>query len=205
MHETVAVRVIAVILALALVSSLAFAAGAPRASACSCAPLPEDNAGARRWLSYGDVVLIGVVETTMGTAVEPAAVMRAERVYRGQIADTFSVTSSNCNGIIVPFEAGGRLVLALNRRDGGWEAHGCAAGVVDGITTARFQDGDPLVAALERIDSDGPLRLNRQPFVADGDQRWSDSLWAWSLIVAGSAFVLVALVWLVRRSAQSHR
>jgi hypothetical protein len=128
--------------------------------------LPSDEPAARTRLAdaveYGAVTVIGTVDETMGSVNEPAAVMKTERTWRGHMPNRFEVTSSNCNGITVPFKVGGRLVLEVTRRDGEYWAHGCGAGVVDGASTSTFQDGDAWASALGGLGS-------TPPFGEDGD------------------------------------
>jgi hypothetical protein len=87
---------------------------------------------------------------------------RPNAQWRGHMPKRFEVTSSNCNGIIVPFKVGRRLVLEVTTRDGEYWAHGCAAGVVDGVSTSAFQDGHAWASALGGLDSP-------PAFVGDGD------------------------------------
>lgn len=182
-------------------------ASAPRAAACTCAGLPSDTVGARQWLAqdYSDVTLVGVVESTMGSDSEPGAVMRAERVYKGAITERFSVTSSNCNGIVVPFKTGERWVLDVTRRDGAWWAHGCSAGVLDGHASGRFQDGDALVVALERIAPNTGLAPEEQPrIVTRDDDAWWRSPLGPAVLVAGLA-LLAAAAWSIQRRTRANQ
>jgi hypothetical protein len=153
-------RAVASLLIAVVIVALVFQAGPRQAFACSCAQLPSNRAEARQRLTQSDacnaVTLVGVVEKTRDSEIEPAAVLRTERVFRGQIPGRFEVTSSNCNGIVVPFREGRRMVLEVTERDGRWEGHGCAAGIVNGVATNTFQDGDAWLSGLGGIGTVPP-------------------------------------------------
>lgn len=149
-------RILMPLVSAIVVMAVLFQSGPRQAFACSCAPLPDSPARAREVMDYPSVsaVVLGVVEERLNGENDPypAARVRIERAYKGGVAPEVTVTSANCNGIIVDFRRGDRWLMTLSERDGGWQAHGCSAGLVDGIVNrARYNDGDVWLAALNEL------------------------------------------------------
>jgi hypothetical protein len=109
-------------------------AGPRQAWACSCMVFPSDrHEAAERLERIGSAttVVVGVVEERTAE-YPPTARVRTERVYKGRISKMFTVTSSDCNGLIADFKQGQRWLMELNRNDeGDWETGGCGAGVIN--------------------------------------------------------------------------
>jgi hypothetical protein len=184
-----------------LIAVLVAGAAPPRAAACSCAMLPANVAETRARMEMYDglqgehALVVGTVEKMTGNDIHPAAMVRVERVYAGRVPERFEVTSSNCNGIVVPFAEGRRLVMEIRLGDdGGWEGHGCSTGIVDGAVTGHFQDGDAWADGLAQLMPGEPVSVT-----ADNDRDWSWAVQA--LVVVGVATVMLGAVWVVQRRA----
>jgi len=188
-----------------VVMAVLFQSGPRQAFACSCAPLPDSPARAREIMDYPSVsaVVLGVVEERLNGENDPypAARVRIERAYKGGSAPEVTVTSDNCNGIIVDFRKGERWLMTLSERDGGWQAHGCSAGLVDGVMNrARYNDGDVWLAALNEImpPPDDEARPASAAAIAESDRGGASGI-AVGLTVAGLAVIAFASAYASRR------
>lgn len=139
-----------ILIASALVSAvLPLFAGASGALACSCAPIPSDEAGIRAVLESPDwrnaIIAIGTAETSSQTNGSGRATVSIERVYRGSIGGRVELRAEGLGGSCdyIP-AAGSREFLVINARDGGaYSASLCGSRSLDPAV-------DPGAAAFER-------------------------------------------------------
>jgi len=122
------------ILLCVMVVGALFEAGPRQAWACTCSYFPTDpHEAVERLERIGSdtIVVLGVVEERTAE-YPPAARVRTERVYKGRISKTFTVTSSDCNGIIANFKPGEQWLMELRDYEGTgeWRTGGCGAGVI---------------------------------------------------------------------------
>ncbi|MEX2226709.1 MAG: hypothetical protein WEB52_09700 [Dehalococcoidia bacterium] len=181
-----------------------FHAGPRQAFACTCAPLPDGPSRAREVMESVDVLVLGEVDERTNGEHDPypTARVRVERAYAGNIASDVAVRSANCNGIIVDFKKGQRWLMALSERDGGWQAHGCSAGLVDGVRTGRYNDGDVWLAALDQIvppPTVGDTPLSATVIVDDEDDAPTLAI---ASTVVGLMTVMLGCVYLAGRRAR---
>jgi hypothetical protein len=186
------------------VMGVLFQAGPRQAFACTCAPLPDGPERARQYLDSSDALVVGLVEERLnGEATYPEARVKVERSYKGEVPAEITVRSANCNGIIVDFKKGERWLMTLDQRDGGWQAHGCSAGVLNGEASGSplFHDGDLWLAALNEIAPPVlPATADDQALsLADDD---GGPAVAVAAAIAGLAMVVVASAYAGRRRAR---
>jgi hypothetical protein len=181
-------------------AAVLFHAGPQQAFACTCAPLPDGASRAREYLETSDALVLA--EVLERTANEPyrAARVRVEHAYSGDVGGEISVSSANCNGIIVDFKRGQRWLMTLDQREGGWQAHGCSAGLVDGAITSRYNDGDVWLAAMNEIAPPpaGDVSIDPSAPAAIGHDDGASKA-AVSLAIVGLASVMIACAYAAHR------
>jgi hypothetical protein len=181
-------------------AAVLFHAGPQQAFACTCAPLPDNPVRAREYLESSDVLVLAEVVERTANEPYPAARVRVEHAYSGDVGSEISVRSANCNGIIVDFKRGQRWLMTLDQRDGGWQAHGCSAGLVDGAITSRYNDGDVWLAAINEIAPPPADNMSIDPSAAASiGHEDGASTTAIGLAIAALTSVMLASVWLAQR------
>ena len=115
-----------------MVVAALFEAGPRQAWACSCGHFPTNQQDALDRLDHTDVLVLGVVEEGWRRRDQPEARIRTERIYKGEVPGTFTVTSTNCNGTVADFRDGERWLIGLRYYEGvrEWTTGGCSAGVI---------------------------------------------------------------------------